>query len=97
MKKKQDEKEITETKGTELKTIIDRIEAKINISTNAQETAKDIQNEIAPDKELPPEQMWMPLCPMPTDMCRVSPFFPMQTQKLKERKFIQDMIITSSS
>ncbi len=92
--------ELGEIKDRELKTMLQRMNEKMkdeDIANQARETAKDIQKEIAPDKKFPPEQIWMPFCPMPTDMCRVSPFFPMQTQKLGERKFIQDMVITSSA
>ncbi len=88
----------SQLRDSELNAIIKRMNEKvIDISDHAQETAEKIQNEIAPDKKPPPEQMWMPFCPIPTDMCRVSPFFPVARQKLGDRPYIRDMVITSSS
>lgn len=92
--------DLSEIKDPELLAIIERLGAKIladDIETDAKETAGSIKKEVAPDGNLPPQQMWMPFCPMPTDMCRVSPFFPMARQELGKRKFIEDMVITSSS
>jgi hypothetical protein len=77
--------------------IIKRLKVKADIRAQALDTAGEIQKEIAPDGKLAPEQMWTPIAPMPTDMCRVSPFFPMARQKLGDRPFIRDMVITSSS
>jgi len=68
-----------------------------NIGAHAEETARDIQKAIAPGGKLPDEQMHIPHIPMPTDLCRVSPFFPMARMKIKGRPYIEDMIITSSS
>ncbi len=96
MKKKQNENEIAEIKDPNLKTVIDRIDVKINLSNHAQEIAKEIHNEIS-SKQTQSEQVWLPVCPMPTDMCRVSPFFPIARQKLKERQYIEDLLITTSS
>ena len=41
--------------------------------------------------------MWLPVCPMPTDLCRISPFFPINRNEIKERAFIEDMIIMKSA
>lgn len=68
-----------------------------NIGNHAEKMANEIQNAIAPGGKLPDEQMHIPYIPMPTDMCRVSPFFPLARQKLKERSFVRDIIITNSS
>jgi hypothetical protein len=81
----------------DLAKIIERVKVKADVRTEALEAAKETREEIAPDGKLAPEQMWAPCAPMPTEMCRVSPFFPMARQKLGERPFIRDMIITSSS
>ncbi len=73
-----------------------RIGEKI-IEQHAKATAQDIRDRIAPDGQLPPQQMWLPCAPMPTDMCRVSPFFPVNRQDVGNREFIRDMVIASSS
>lgn len=79
-----------------LKRIYKKHEA-ANIGAQAEKLSREIHEEIAPGGKLPPEQMWLPQIPMPTDMCRVSPFFPLARQKLKDRPYIRDMVITSSS
>ncbi len=92
--------ELSQIKDTELMSILQRMHEKMkdsDVSSHAQETAKDLQKEIAPNGKLPLEQMWIPFCPMPTDMCRVSPFFPMSRKTMNDRPYIKDMIITSSS
>jgi hypothetical protein len=68
-----------------------------SLEEQAKDGAKEIREQIAPGGELPPQQMWLPVAPMPTDMCRVSPFFPMARQDLAHRNFIRDMVITDSS
>jgi len=44
-----------------------------------------------------PVQHWLPICPMPTDLCRVSPFFPMDKASLNLREHLEGMIITETS
>lgn len=106
IKKTQKDKEesiesiLEKTRDPKLRAITQRLYEKSkasNIGFQAQETARDIQKAIAPDGKIPPEQLHLAFIPMPTDMCRVSPFFPMARQKLKERPYIRDMVITSSS
>lgn len=70
---------------------------KRSLEQQAKEDAQETKEQIAPDGRLPPQQMWLPCAPMPTDMCRVSPFFPMARQALGQRNFIRDMVITDSS
>ena len=65
-----------------------------DLAEEAKEAAGEIHKEIGKPK---PEQTWLPFAPMPTDMCRVSPFFPMGQRQLKDRPFIEDMVITKSS
>lgn len=62
------------------------------IEDDAKITAKEFAVKIPAE-----EQQWLPMCPMPTDMCRVSPFFPLNKNDLKERDFLRNMVITKSS
>lgn len=68
-----------------------------SIENDAKESAAEVREQIAPGGQLPAEQMWIPCAPMPTDMCRVSPFFPLRQRDMAERPFIKDMVITASS
>lgn len=79
------------------KSAIARHQEQANIACQAQSTAKELRQAVCPNGKLEPEQTWLPFAPMPTDMCRVSPFFPMARQELGNRPFIRDMVITSSA
>ena len=82
-----------------LKACIARIEAKRTgqrVEEHAKAVASEIQSEIAPAGKLPPEQGWLNFAPMPTDMCRVSPFFPMSKNEMASRPFIQGMVIAAT-
>lgn len=68
-----------------------------SISDQAREAADEIQKTIAPKGEIPPQQGFLACCPMPTDLCRVSPFFPMSKEDMPKRDFIRDMVITTNS
>lgn len=81
----------------ELNAIIARIGKKIEAESDARRVAEEIRAEIAPEGEPPAQQGWLPMCPMPTDLCRVSPFFPMARDELANRDFIRNMVITKSS
>ena len=74
---------------------LDRVKAKYErtMVEQAKETAAEVHREIGSA----PEQQWLPFAPMPTDMCRVSPFFPIARSQLGELPFIRDMVITKSS
>ena len=74
-----------------------RMMPKLRIEDDARQAAAENREAIVPGGQLKPQQMWMPCAPMPTDMCRVSPFFPMSKTDMKERPFIEDMLITSNS
>lgn len=83
-----------------LKATIARIEEKrqrMSVEDHAQAVAQEIRREIAPDGKLPAEQAWMNFAPMPTDMCRVSPFFPMGTKEMASRTLIRGMVIAKSA
>lgn len=79
-----------------LKKSLQRIGERV-IERQAKDAAQEIRDKISPDGNLPAQQMWLPCAPMPTDLCRVSPFFPMARQNLGQRDFIRDMVIASSS
>ena len=74
-----------------------RMMPKLRIEDDARQAAAAIRETIAPCGQLHPQQMWIPCAPVPTDMCRVSPFFPLRQRDMKERPFIRGMVITSSS
>lgn len=53
---------------------------------------------VAPGGKLPEEQgSLFGWCGYPTDMARVSPFFPIARDELKERPFLRDFIITAAA
>lgn len=79
-----------------IRAIAARVTAKIeanDIAGDAQKKAAQIHKAVAKH----PEQLWFPAAPMPTDMCRVSPFFPIARQELGARPFIEDMVISSGA
>lgn len=67
------------------------------VEREAQRCAAAILEEIAPEGKAQPQQMWAPCAPMPSDMCRVSPFFPLSKPEMKTREYVRDVIITKSS
>lgn len=83
-----------------LQATIARIEAKraaMPIESQARQVAQEIHNEIAPAGKLPPEQGWLSFAPVPSDLCRVSPFFPMSKAEISKRPFIEDLTIAKSA
>lgn len=77
----------------ELKKVFERIGA--TIEADAQKVGAEIRTELSERKTA--LQMWLPMCPMPTDLCRVSPFFPLNRNELDERSYIKEMVITQTS
>lgn len=67
------------------------------IEQHAKESAAAIREAVAPGGKLKPEQAFLPFAPMPTELCRVSPFFPMSKNEMATRTFVQDLVITKSS
>ncbi len=64
----------------------------------AQAQAAEVREMIAPGGQPAPEQgSLMQWCGFPTDMTRVSPFFPMKPNLLGHREFLQDYLITSAN
>ncbi len=77
-----------------------RIAAKrltLPMEEHAKAVATEIRAEIAPAGVLPPEQGWLNFAPMPTDLCRVSPFFPMAQKQMDRREYIRGMTIASTA
>lgn len=68
-----------------------------DIGKDAKEIADQIAERIAPGGKLPAEQLSLNICLYPTDLCRVSPFFPLSKQDMAKREYIEDLIIASSS
>lgn len=63
----------------------------------ARRVAAEVKAAVAPAGQLPLQQGWLPCAPLPTDLCRVSPFFPLRQRDMRERPFIRDLVITSTS
>ena len=82
-----------------LQAVIARIEAKRgkSVEEHAKDVAAEVHAEIAPAGKLPPEQGWIVFAPVPSDLCRVSPFFPLGKTEIAHRPFIEDLVIAKSS
>lgn len=83
-----------------LKACMARIEAKraaLPIEAQARQVAQEIHNEIAPAGKLPPEQGWLTFAPMPSALCRTSPFFPMNRRQMEKREDIDGLVIASNA
>ena len=79
---------------------MERIKAKRagqTVEAHAKTVAAEIHAEIAPAGVLPPEQGWLNFAPMPTDLCRVSPFFPMAQKQMEKREYIEGMVIAATA
>lgn len=65
----------------------------------AEAAAREASELIAPDGNLPLSQARLAFAPVPTDQCRVSPFFPMSKNEMAStsRDFIKNMVITSNA
>lgn len=70
-----------------------KIEAEADISADAKAQAQEAYAVITKT----PQQLWFPMAPLPTDMCRVSPFFPLAKRDITERSYIKDMVITDGA
>lgn len=73
--------------------------SKRNVTDEAREQAEDIQKEVkSAIKVASTEQPnIVTRCGFPTDMTRCSPFFPIPPYELKNRKFLQDFLISSAN
>lgn len=80
-----------------LKELGKRYQERVDMAKDAQESAQDTHEVVAPGGKMPHEQQWFTFAPLPTDMCRISPFFPLNQKQLKDRPYIENMVITKSS
>lgn len=79
---------------------IARIEAKrsgLPVEDHAKRIAVKVHAEVAPKGALSPEQGWLGFAPMPSDLCRVSPFFPMNPRQMEKREYIEGMTIATNA
>jgi hypothetical protein len=95
---KKDDKTATTAESSDglqqyLSSVQKRVEARA-LSEQAKEEAEETHKEL---KKPQSEQTWLPFAPMPTDLCRVSPFFPLSQRQLKERPFLRNIVITKSA
>ncbi len=79
-----------------LKSTID-FENRLPLENDAKKTALENVSRIDPLALSSPQQTYLPIAPMPTDLCRISPFFPMSKIEKSKRPFIEDMVIAQSS
>lgn len=91
------QKALESIKDPELQKLFESILERTTIEQEVLQTAEEIKNQIPTDAKTAGNQMWLPVCPMPTDLCRISPFFPMNRNDLKKRTFIEEMIIMKSA
>jgi hypothetical protein len=64
------------------------------VEVDARAVAREVQGELFPDGKPPQKQGHLPFAPMPSDMCRVSPFFPLGKGDLGDRAWLRDFVIT---
>lgn len=63
-----------------------------SIEREAENEAKEIMAKI----DIQPQQTWLPCCPLPTPLARTSPFFPIAQQKMSDRTFFEDTLISDN-
>lgn len=80
----------------ELAHILQNLTERIEASTPSPEPPLGAPLPISPEPNLP-SYGDAPYCPMPSDLCRVSPFFPLNRKDMKDRIFLTDMVIAKSS
>ena len=65
-------------------------------ATAAKREALELSKEVAPDGNLPLKQACFAFANVPTDICRVSPFFPLRQQDMAHRPLLRGLVITES-
>lgn len=83
-----------------LKACMARIEAKragLPMEDHAKQVAAEVHAEVAPKGALPPEQGWLSFAPMPSTLCRTSPFFPMNPRQMEKREYLEGMVIAANA
>jgi hypothetical protein len=83
------QKALESIKNPELQKLFEGILKRTSMEQDALESAEELKNEIPTAAKAVGTQMWLPVCPIPTDLCRVSPFFPMNRNDLMERPYIK--------
>ena len=84
---------IAKIKNPELRAIVKRINQ--NLLLNPKYEAQKIENEIAPHFENSKQEKF-PFAPLPRDLCRISPFFPLSQKSLKDREY-KKIIVTETA
>lgn len=83
-----------------LKAVMARIEAKraaMSLESRAEDVVAAVQKAVAPKGKLPIEQGWITFAPVPSDLCRVSPFHPISKAEISTRTAVEDLVISKSS
>lgn len=88
------ENQLDKVQDPQLRAILERIGQ--GIEAQAQEAAQALHQE-AGQQAGEPIQAWLPICPMPTDLCRVSPFFPIDKASMGHREYLEDLVITETA
>lgn len=88
------ENPLDKLKNPELRAIFERIQH--SMEAQAVGAAQEL-HQAAEKLAGEPVQAWLPICPMPTDLCRVSPFFPMDKRSINSREYLEDLIITETA
>lgn len=73
------------------------VQQPLPMEAEAPRVAAAIREDVAPKGKPAPEQGWMTVAPMPRDLCRCSPFFPLNRNQLKRRDFLEKLVISQSS
>lgn len=68
-------------------------EKSIPIEKDAQQSAEDLRKAAIKAGALKPQQMYAPFANVPTEICRVSPFFIMSREEMASRPYVKGMLI----
>lgn len=74
-----------------------QVQQPLPMEAEAPKVAAAIREDVAHKGKPAPEQGWMSVAPMPRDLCRCSPFFPLNRNQLKQRDFLEKLVISQSS
>ena len=83
----------------EIKAILERVmeRAGSEVQTEAVKQASEAREMVAPGGKVPPvQESLFKWAGFPTDMTRVSPFFPLNVKDLKDRPFLKGLLITAA-
>ena len=64
------------------------------IEADAQAAAQEVKDVLFPGRKPPAEQGRLPFAPLPSDLARCSPFFPMDKKSLSVRPYADEILIT---